>query len=326
VPTTVGTATVVPPTPEEQYNAGVVTSPVPPTEECGTLGCWWEECCACFRGLSFRSDHCFDGMISPITNPYLFEDPRSLTELRPVYIFQKIPSNNPAFGSGEINAFTLQTRLHLTDWLSVVVSRLGWLDLSPDAGAPFGGGSGFSELNIGPKWTFLRLPETGTIAAAGMNFQIPSGPASTFQDTGDLSLQPYLSFGQTFWRTSYGSFNFIGTTGASFAVDGERTDYYFMSLHLDYNVANANKFYPLIELHWFNYFHDGKVNNFDFEGRDLINFGSTDVAGNNTLSMAAGFRYKFTEWAQAGIAAEWPISGHRDLQDFRLTVDFILRY
>ena len=37
-----------------------------------------------------QSDHCFDdlGLISPVSNPFLFEDPRALTELRPIFMYQ----------------------------------------------------------------------------------------------------------------------------------------------------------------------------------------------------------------------------------------------
>ena len=42
------------------------------------------------RGL-FKSDCAFDNFVSPVTNPFLFEDPRSLTELRTTFIYQRIP-------------------------------------------------------------------------------------------------------------------------------------------------------------------------------------------------------------------------------------------
>ncbi len=63
-----------------------------------------------------------------------------------------------------------------------------------------------------------------------------------------------------------------------------------------------------------------------FEGQDLVNFGAHGVSGSDNLSLAFGARYKFTEWAQTGIAAEFPISSPHQFMDFRLTIDFILRY
>ena len=36
------------------------------------------------RACLVQSDHGFDNFISPVTNPSLFEDPRALTEVRPI--------------------------------------------------------------------------------------------------------------------------------------------------------------------------------------------------------------------------------------------------
>ena len=44
------------------------------------------------------------------------------------------------------------------------------------------------------------------------------------------------------------------------------------------------------------------------------------------LSLAPGVRYKFNESFQFGTALEFPIVGTRDLQNFRWTLDFIIRY
>jgi hypothetical protein len=133
---------------------------------------------------------------------------------------------------------------------------------------------------------------------------------------------------QNFGRSSYGSFDVMGTTGYAFSTDNKRSEYLFASLHLDYNVANANKFYPLIELNWFHYTVGGTARPFlGFEGADLFNFGSSHVGGDDdNLTIAVGARYKYCEWLQAGIAAEFPLVGRRDLLDFRLTVDLIFRY
>ena len=38
------------------------------------------------------SDHCFDRFISPLSNPFFFEDPRSLTEARAIFIDNKLPA------------------------------------------------------------------------------------------------------------------------------------------------------------------------------------------------------------------------------------------
>ena len=50
------------------------------------------------------------------------------------------------------------------------------------------------------------------------------------------------------------------------------------------------------------------------------------VSGRQELSIATGLRYKFSECTQVGLAAEFPLNGNRDIQDFRLTIDLIFRY
>jgi hypothetical protein len=39
----------------------------------------------------FRSDHRYDNFVSPTTNPFFFEDPRSLSEIRPIFIYEGMP-------------------------------------------------------------------------------------------------------------------------------------------------------------------------------------------------------------------------------------------
>ncbi|MGE3809571.1 MAG: hypothetical protein AB7K24_33320 [Gemmataceae bacterium] len=323
----------IPLTPQEQYNAGVVTTP-PPNTGGGFFGRCYDNCCDLFtcsatcpdRGL-FQSDHCFDGFISPVSSPFLSEDPRALTELRPIFIYQAAPSDNWVFRGGSIEWFGVQGRLALTDRLSISMTKLGFIAQQPNQDTfGFDDRAGFSELWIGPKYTFIRNDRTGSLWAIGLQMQVATGPRKVFQDTDDLGLVPYLAWGQNFWRTSYGSMNFMNTTGYAFGTNSLRSDYVFSNFHLDYNVLNANKFYPLIEVNWRNYTQAGTNTNFQFEGGDLYNLGSQGVSGHTDLSLAFGFRYKFSEAVQFGLANEFPLTGARDLLDYRLTVDMIFRY
>jgi hypothetical protein len=299
----------------------------------GPEGGFWGRCGEIFgfngatggRAL-FQSDHCFDGFISPVTNPSEFEDPRSLTEIRPIFIYQTTPHSNPFARGATIDFFSSQARLALTDRLSIVLQKFGWVHIEPSKDSPFEDVTGFTEVDIGPKFTFYRCDQTGTLAAAGLTFEIPAGPNRVFQGTGDLTLRPYLSFAQNFGRSSYGSFNFMNTIGYNFGVDNRRTDNFFSSWHVDYDVANAHKIYPLLELNWRYYSTNGKVRDLDFEGGDLFNLGATNVSGHSTLTLAPGVRYKFCEWAQVGTAFEFPVIRRKDLEEFRWTVDVIFRY
>jgi hypothetical protein len=329
-----------PATPEERYNTGAVINNGPVGGGAalgGGVGGFWGQCQDIFNNCGqamtagnrnlFQSDHCFDNFISPVTNPFLFEDPRSLTELRPIFMYQSTPSSNPIFHGGDVEWFGTQARLALTDRLSFVLSEMGFIWLEPHNHIDgFNPHAGWSEIHLGGKYTFIRSEDTGTLLAGGLTFAIPAGPGKVFQDTGNMSLIPYFSFGQNFWRTSFGSMNFLTTTGISVGFDSHRSDYLFSSYHLDYDLFNTHKIYPLIELNWFHYTEAGNFRPIMFEGQDLVNFGAHGVSGSDNLSLALGARYKFCEWAQTGIAAEFPINSPHPFMDFRLTIDFILRY
>jgi hypothetical protein len=326
-----------PATPEERYNTGVVINNGQVPANGGGGPGFWGQCQDIFNNCGqamtagnrnlFQSDHAFDNFISPVSNPFLFLDPRSLTEIRPIFMYQSTPSTNPIFQGGDVEWFGFQGSVALTDRLSFIVSELGWIWLEPHNHVNgFAPHAGFSEIHLGPQYTFIRNEDCGTLLAGGLQFAIPAGPAKVFQDTGNLSLIPYFTFGQNFWKTSYGSINFLTTIGYSAGVDDRRSDYLFNSYHLDYDVLNAHKIYPLIELNWFHYTEAGNYRPIMFEGQDLVNFGAHGVSGSDNLSLALGARYKFCEWAQTGIAAEFPLNSPHPMQDFRLTIDFILKY
>jgi hypothetical protein len=322
---------------EEEYNCGRVNSDADTggffTRTGDQLGrCWTDLTDGGWAGGAgrsmFQSDTAFPVFISPVTNPFLFEDPRALTEIRPIFMWQKTPSSNYIY-QGNSNYFaTLQGRVAITQNISLVVNRLGWAWSDPVANTQgVANGSGFSELNIGPKFTFIREEASNTVGALGLNFILPIGSGSANQNTGDLALAPYFSIAQNFGKSDYGSFNFMNTTGYSFSTDNQRTDFLYSSFHLDYDYGNAKKFYPLVELNWFYYAFNGGARPTNFEGSSLTNFGSTNVSGQNDLNLALGARYKVSENIQFGLAGEMNILGggrHMDL--FRLTADFILRY
>jgi hypothetical protein len=274
----------------------------------------------------FQSDHCFDQFISPVSDPFLAEDPRALTEFRPIFMYQRIPASTPNVNGGNVEFLGFQGRLAVTERLSVVMSELGAVWLNPHETGELHSGSGLSELRIGPKYTFVRDETDNTLVAAGLTFDIPIGSASAYQNTQTLSLAPYLSVGHTFGRSSYGSFNTIGNVGYNISVDDKRSEFFYLTTHLDYDILGMHKIYPLIELNYLHYATSGNGPTFNFEGGDLFNFGSQGVSGTNDLTLALGARYKFCEWAQLGGAVEFPLVGSKDLNVFRLTLDFILRY
>jgi hypothetical protein len=296
--------------------------------------CWTDTTGAVAGGQgrsALQSDHCLDMFASPVTNPFYFQDPRALTQIKPLFIWQHTPTQNPYFEGGNNYFAGFQGSVAVTPWLSVILSEVGWRWLNPKDGAPVGltKANGFSEVQVGPQVTFIRNNATGTAAAFGLIFEIPIGSSQVYADTGTLSLRPYFSFAQNFGKSQYGSFNFMNTTGYDLAVDNQRNDFFFTSFHLDYDIANRHKWYPLVELNFINYPYNGKARDFGFGGGDLYNFGSYGVAGHSELTVALGVRWKPIEAVQFGLAGQANVLSQelgRHLDAFRLTADVIFRY
>jgi hypothetical protein len=275
------------------------------------------------------SDTSFPGMVSPVTMPFYFEDPRALTEIRPIFMYQSIPGSNPVTHGGDVIFFGTQARIAVTERLSFVLHELGFASVTPnDPTPPFKGGTGFTELHLGPKYTFLRCPDTGTVMAGGLIFEIPTGSNRFHADTGSLSLDPYVSFGQTFGQLpgGFGSINLLGTSGFSLSVDNKRSDFYYLNFHIDYNVANTNTIYPFFEMNWIHYLTAGKSTSLGFDGADLVNLGSATRGGDDYLSLAGGLRFRMSDNTWIGGAIEFPVTHEKGLADFRVTLDVIFRF
>jgi hypothetical protein len=272
------------------------------------------------------SDRDFEYFASPVTNPFLFEDPRALTEIRPILIYQKIPSEQQVFQGGNAWFFGTQARIAFTDRISFTMNKIGLQSFNPADTSLVNSEYGLSELWLGPKFTIIRDTEAHRLLAAGATFQIPIGSDKVYQDTGNLSIVPYVSYAQTLCHTPAGALNLMANTGYSIATNHDRSDYFYASAHLDLDVMDLHRFYPLLELNYFVYTTDGQARpGFGSEGRDLANIGS-DAKGSNLMTWALGGRFKISESAQIGAAFELPLMGNRDLFRYRFTMDFILRF
>jgi hypothetical protein len=272
-----------------------------------------------------QSDHAFDALVAPVTSPFLFEDPRASTEVRPLFLYQKVPDAQPNFRGGNLWFAGAQVRLALTERFSLVVSKLGAASANPDGVTPFDTGTGLAELWVGPKYTLIRDEEHGTLLAGGATFQVPAGSEAAFQDTGSLSVAPYLTLAQPFLKSRLGSFVGMANGGYSFSVNKARSDYLFANAHLSFDVGNAHRFYPLAELSYTQVTTDGRERpGVAGEGRDLINFGGRGKGG--LLTGALGGRVKLTKSLDVGAAFELPLAGDKDFFGHRFTVDLIWRY
>ena len=133
---------------------------------------FWDKCGDFFKNLThcgsesnrclFQSDQSFSNtpFASPVTNPFLSFNPLSLTEIRPIYMFQGIPSGNPVLGGGNAQFYGAQGSLAINDQLSFVLDKVGWVTLAPNSHVPPAPATatGFGELWLAPSGPSSAAP------------------------------------------------------------------------------------------------------------------------------------------------------------------------
>lgn len=264
-------------------------------------------------GIIKPSDHCFDDFISPMTNPTHFEDPRTLTEARFIYLRHKVPL---AAGGGEVNLFALQLRAALTERLSVIATKDGFITstnpLIDD---------GWADVGAGLKYNLLRDPANQRIVSVGGTYEMSNGSLRALQGNGDGVFNFFLSGAQKLNENSH----YVGSMGVRLPNDtAAETSMMYWSNHVDRRVTD--RLYLLAETNWFHWLDSGAGGIPGVEGGDLFNFGSTGVTGNDILTSAVGLKFKPSGQQEIGVAWEFPITERRDVLDNRFTFDWIVRY
>ena len=281
-----------------------------------TCTCLGQGCGQC-KGRLLRvfapSDYCFDDFISPITNPIFFEDPRTLTEARFIFWQHRFPRN---VGGGEAQLYGLQVRAALSDRLSVIASKNGFV-VSDNPLA----NDGWADIMAGLKYNLFVNPQTQRLLSVGASYEIPLGSTQALQARGDGLFHLFLTGGAQLGER----WHWLSGTGFYLPVD--RTDnssVWYWSNHLDFMVNRC--WYVLGEVNWFHWLGAGDNGINGVEGLDLANLGSTGVAGNDIVTGALGVKYKPRNSLELGLAWETPLTEREDIIKDRLTFDVILRY
>jgi len=283
----------------------------------------WSECFVGAGGASrrlFESDHAFDNFISPISNAVLSKDPRSLTEVCALYIYDDIPNDNQALGGGNFHVAAAQVRVALTDRLTLIADKDGYAWINP-TNVP-GGVDGWLSIALGLKYLFVRDVENQFLWSGGFQFEVPTGEADVFQADGNGIMTVFTTVGKQIGDCNH----FVGTFGYQFPMNSTyQSNFLYTSLHLDRQIG---KFYPLFEANWFQYLGGGNhgIPSIVGEGDGLINIGTSGVAGNCLVFLGPGLAYKPGPHMEIGAVWEFPVTGRRDLLDNRLTSHLILRY
>lgn len=271
------------------------------------------------------SDHCFDDFISPMINFVFFEDPRTLTELRPIFVHHRTPSRVGTLGvpGGDIQLWAAQFRIALTDRLSLIATKDGYIVTDIEDG-PLNDllGDGWAAVSVGLKYNLLRDVRRGTLASVGFTYELPVGSRRALQDIGDGEFHLFGTAGQRFWG---GDGHFLTAFGVRLPVDDRvQTTSIHWSNHFDYRLTN--RIYYVSEASWWHWTRSAKEGlPLGVAGQDLFNLSATNVTGNDLITKNFGFKYKPSRNVEMGIAYEFPLTGRDDVLRDRIQLDLILR-
>ncbi len=267
----------------------------------------------------FQSDRAFCSFIGPISNPVLAKDPRALTEARMLFVGDWIPSEHP-FGGGNFQVYGLQARVALTDRLSFIADKDGFATIHPGRG---NNSDGWINIAAGLKYAFVRDVENQFLVVGGFQYEPQTGESKVFSGQGKGVFSVFGTAGKGFCN----GVHLIGNAGYQFPVErSENSSYAFSQIHLDKQLCGW--LYPLVEANWFHYTEGGNrgLPPALGEGDGLLNLGTSGVAGNDLVTIAAGVKAIVNKHLDVGVAYERPVSNRKDLLDNRILAEIILRY
>ncbi|MEM1305113.1 MAG: hypothetical protein AAGG46_09455, partial [Planctomycetota bacterium] len=263
---------------------------LPCSQNCGLLGHGLLTYDACADGSVLpelllgrfcTTEPCFDDFISPMTNPVFFEDPRNVTELRGIFLQHRVPLTA---GGGDIQLYALQIRARLTERLSLVAAKDGYIvSENPVVG------DGWADVDIGFKYALIRNARDQRLLSAGVIYDAPFGTPRAQQARGDGEFHLFMTGGTQLGDCGH----WLSAFGGLLPVDGDASSsFLYWSNHFDYQVRRG--WYAVTEFNWFNYQSGGSnaLGLTGVDGGDLFNFGSGGVDGNDIVTGAVGVKYK----------------------------------
>jgi len=254
-------------------------------------------------------------MISPVTHPTNFEDPRMSTEIRPLFVHHEI-DDKFATGGGDVQVYALQARFKVNDDWAIIATKDGYVDFNPKG--VLKKDNGFANIAAGVKYAALRTENS--ILSLGLRYEAPIGQERVLQGKGDGIFNPFLSA-----ATTMNNWNFMVGSGFRFRVDRDDSSFYDLDAHVSYKIGN---FYPLAEFGLIHVLAAGDRLPIEDEGEDYFNIGSSNSQGETITTFAVGARYRISDSIDVGAAYQIPLqreSGSRII-DYRVTADLIYRF
>ncbi len=328
VPTAVSTSPSDAPAPEAQQTQQHIASGIGPGAcdiACDNSGSCDSSCgslCDAFGcdaggllglGIVKPSDHCFDDFISPMTNPVFFEDPRTLSEVRFIFINHELPA---ALGGNSVQVYAMQVRAALTERLSLIATKDGLIyTQSPVLD------SGYADVAAGLKYNLYRDACAGRLLSTGFTYEIPMGSNRSLQGNGNGEFHFFVTGGTRIGDKAH----WISASGLREPADTNLENrIWYWSNHFDRQIGDR-PLYAFTEVNWYNYLSSGTAFG-PVEGGDLFNLGAQGVTGNDLVTQAVGLKARPRRNIEAGIAYEYPLTARQGLLENRLTADLIFRF
>ena len=271
--------------------------------------------------ISAQADR-LDQMISPITNPVTFEDPRSLSELRLIYVKHNFESDFVT-GGGNARVYALQARFAIDDRLSIIATKDGYVDFNPNTTLPKD--EGWANIEGGVKYAFYKDDAAGNIASAALRYEFASGDKEVLQGYGDGMIHPSVSAAFALNETV----TLMLGTDARIAIDDADSSFWHFDLHVDKRFeTSAGSLYPLFELNVIQVFDGGSRLPITDEGVDFFNLGASGADGKTIVIGGLGLRYRASDSIDLGVAFQLPFTGGSGSRaiDNRFTADLIWHF
>ncbi|QGQ26821.1 hypothetical protein F1728_30940 [Gimesia benthica] len=266
----------------------------------------------------FPSDPCFKHWIMPVSNPVWSIDPRSLTYVRGVFVNQMIDSQTPVLGAGDLQVYALQLGIALNERLSIIAVKDGFNTLQTRG---VGNAHGWADIAAGVKYVLIRDVDNQFLLSTGMIYEAHNGSTRVFQGNGQGIWNPFLTGGKELCNGGH----FIANAGFHLPADDfDNSTSFWYSLHYDHPLTE--KLSALAEMNGIVCTKSGGALPVNFEGGDWINLGSSNVAGNDVITMAFGADYKINECLSFAGVWEFPVTERKDLLDSRTTVTLTLTF
>lgn len=277
---------------------------------------------------ALQSNRNFPDFIGFMTNPLQAIDPRSLTQIWPVFMSSSWNPNGPLPG-GNGQVYGAGMNVAITDRFSIGLNQGGFatLNFNPietrferlnDRLNEFRGTrTGWLNLGGFAQYTLIENVEDQFLLTLGSRLGVPTGEAEVFQGHGQPQLSPYFTVGK-----GWGNFHVLNTTGYGFSLgkDRDSSSSFYGNLHFDYKIG---RFYPLLEFNWAAFERQAPDLPLD---RGLVSFGNANITG-SYLTISPGLNVVLVpDRLEIGGAYTAKIASERDLSLNSMIAKMIVRY